>query len=395
METILQHWRMDTTTPVFLRIDGNVPHDGQIITHDFRLRRMIPTLDMLYQRGCPIILATHIDRPEGTYTPASSTAMIATWIAHNGYQVEHVPLSNHEDITAYMHHVKPQPRTITVIENTRFFHGEKGDDQAFIQELAKPASFYVNDAWGMMHRTDTSVYGLAQAFAPTHRGYGHLVAQELQALTPLRKDPKRPYITISGGAKVASKIPIIHEIVTHHQADTILVTPGIAGTFLAAQGYTIGQSLCKKEYIPQAQQIINLAQSKGITLDIPTDVYIVRASWEHELETVSVDAVPEDGIIIASGPETLNRYATYLNEAATIFLNGPMGDMQYFHTIQPFQKLLQMISQTNAYRVVGGGDSVAMIHTLAIDPFDFYSTGGGATLAYISGTKLQALDMLS
>jgi len=394
MKLTFQHWKIDTTTPVLVRIDGNVPHEEHVITDYFRLQRIRATLETLYQRGCPVILVTHVNRPKGDVDPKHSTAMIATWLSRHGYTVEHIPCDPNRTITTYMRHVKPRERTITVLDNIRFFPGEKSHDEHFVYELANSASYYINDAWGMMHRTDASVYAVAQQFAHTHRSYGHVVHQEIQALSQLRNKPQRPYVVFSGGAKIASKIPILEDLVDHELPDTIAVMPGIAGTFLRAQGYNVGASLWNKDYVDQARRIIEKAHARNIQIDIPDDAYIVRDAWDNELETVSIGNIPDNGIIIASGPETLSRYGMYTQQARTLFLNGPMGDIAYWHTIEPFKQLLRLIETSSAYTVVGGGDSVAIIHTLAIDPCDYSSTGGGSTLAYISRTHLPALDIL-
>jgi len=385
---------MDATTPVFVRIDGNIPHSEDVITDDFRLRRAMPTINALYQRGIPMILATHIDRPDAQYHAEHSSALIADWLLQQGYQAVHIPYDGDRSIEAYMKHVTPRSGVITVIENLRFFPGEKEYQQQFIDALSAPATFYVNDAWGMMHRTDSSVFHLPQAFRPTHRTYGHLVATEQEALSALRDDPESPYIIICGGAKI-EKIHTIERIIEHKTIDTVVITPGIAGTFLYAQGYDVGASLCQPEYAEDARRIMDKAAENNIHLDVPTDLYIVPQTWDDDLVVSSVDDIPSSGIAIASGPKTLQRYNRYLSQAATVFLNGPMGDISHMHTIRPFQKLLQMIEQSPAYRVIGGGDSVAMVHTLAIDPFDFYSTGGGATLAYVSASELPALDIVT
>ena len=394
MKPAFTYWPIDATNPIFVRIDGNVPHDNGTIQDDFRLQRVIPTINALYQRGCPVIVATHLGRPGGTFDAAQTTNIIAEWFRNQGYQAAHVPHDGQSSITEYMNQVQAQPHHITVIDNLRFFPGEKEHDQAYIDALSQSAQWYINDAWGMMHRTDSSVYNLAQQYDNHHRSFGYIVEQEIASLEQLRNNPKRPYTVILGGAKAKSKILLIKQLVEHGIPDTIIITPGMAGTFLKAAGYDIGQSLCEDELVETAQSIMDTANKHNITVDIPTDLYIVRGSWKQELETVDVDAIPDNGIAIASGPKTLDRYKQYIHKSETIFLNGPMGDIQYFHTIRPFTDMLSMIASSNAYRVVGGGDSVAMIQTLAHDPFDFYSTGGGATLAYISQQELPALQIL-
>ena len=389
-----QWWKLDATTPVFVRIDGNVPHTNNAITDDFRLRRTLPTLHTLYVWGCPIILATHIDRPKGRYKREHSTAIIANWLSYNGYTVTHIPCEPNEAISRYIKHITPEERTITVLENMRFFSGEKHDKESFAKTLAQTASYYINDAWGMAHRTDASVLYTPRQFPVERRSKGNLIHEEEEALSPLRDNPQQPFAIWLGGAKVASKIPIIEDFIDNKQASYIAIMPGIAGTFLHAQGYTIGASLVDTAYTEQARRILRKAKDSAITIDIPDDVYIVRKSWDNELIHTNVTDIPKDGIIIASGPKTVARYKKYARQATNIFLNGPMGDQEYFHTLTPFRTLLNAIEDCNAYRVVGGGDTVGILNILANNPFDFYSTGGGATLAYVSQANLPALTVL-
>lgn len=376
----IKNWDLANKT-VFLRVDLNVPLKDGVILNDFRLKAILPTIDLLLSKQAQIILGTHIGRPRG-YDAALSTQPLAEWFKARGYTC-----SDPVEPTQHVAHAG-----ITLLENLRFYPGEKKDDLQFAHMLAHGADYYVNDAWALMHRHDTSVTLVPSLFAETKRSIGLLVEQELHALTKIKDTPQHPFVAIIGGGKVADKLPALGALVSS-SLDTIILGPAIVFTFLKALGKPVGLSLVDNNLLDYAKKIIELAETKKVAGIFPVDYVIAQNSFYGPLSYCTAQEFPNNGVGISVGPRTLNEIENTINTAQTIFVNGLMGDISRPETLSETKKLLQLIAGSPAYTVIGGGDSVAAVHMFGLeDAVDFCSTGGGATLAYISHAPMPGLE---
>ncbi len=369
---------------VFLRADLNVPLIGGKIISEFRLEALRPTLDLLIQQKARIVLATHIGRPQG-HEERFSTKHLLSWLSTNRYTVHWAPdLSEAQNIISSC-----APGTIVLLENLRFFPEEtSATDLEYAKSLRKLADYYVNDAWAVLHKDDISITQLPKLYTKENKTIGLLVEREIEELDSLR-EPERPFVMIMGGAKIKQKLPYIEQALT--QADTIIVLPALAFTFMKAQGLPVGESLVDESLIPLAQKI--LSQAKPGQLILPEDYMVGNKDLAGPLEIVT--AIPSGKIGIALGPKSLKTCEEYIRSSKSLFLNGTMGFFERPETMEPIRKLLQSIARTNTLSVVGGGESVAAVNLFELEQdISFCSTGGGATLYYLINGSLPALSYL-
>ncbi len=370
---------------VFLRADLNVPLIDGTIVDDFRLTALMPTLDLLVNKQAKIILGTHIGRPEGVQRELSTNHLMEWFIDHEYVIAFASTLKHAQELNDVM-----GPGSIILLENLRF-HKEEGarlaygeDQYAFAKKLKTLAEYYVNDAWALLHRKDASITLLPELFE--HKTIGLLVEKELSELNRLR-DPKRPYVMILGGAKL-TKLYFVEEALK--MADTIIVLPALAFTFLKAQGIPVGDSLVDDKLVHRAKDILKKAKEHSVELVLPVDYLVGNKDLTGEL--IVLDEIPDGKIGIAVGPKSLQRYDEIIKNAKTIFYNGAMGFFERPETLEPLKKLLQSIAQTNAYSVVGGGESVAAVNLFTLsEGISFCSTGGGSTLYYLTHGTLPGL----
>ncbi len=363
---------------VFLRADSDVPHKGNLITNDFRLTALEPTLKLLIEKEAKIILATHINRPKNR-DPHHSTQFLLPWFKQRKYQIswaatleEALQLSN-----------TIPDGSILLIENLRYYEGEQNQHnqaEEFAKQLSLLADYYVNDAFALLHRMDTSITLLPSLYAPENKSIGLLIKKELKEFDKL-KNPQRPFLVLVGGGKVHDKLPYIEKLIEH--ADTVIILPALACTFLKAQGIEMGKSLVDDAAIPLAKKIMEKAQSRGTKILLPTDYLISSDSLDGPLLTTN--SIPPNGICLSIGEQSLELFSRTIKEAATIFLNGAMGFFERPETMEPLKKLLHTIAQTNALSIIGGGESVAAVYLYNLQyQISFCSTGGGSALYYVS-----------
>jgi phosphoglycerate kinase len=380
-------WLIDNTC-VFVRTDFNIPLEGGIISNDFRLQAAQPTIDLLFAKEARIIIGTHIDRPHG-YTKELSTEQLVPWFQEREYSIEFAPtLLEAQRKLLYL-----QPGHILLLENLRFFEGEKQKNTHLAHQLAALAPYYVNDAFALAHRSDTSVTVLPHMYPKTHKTIGLLIERELAALHRLKVNPERPFLAFIGGGKIKDKLPYLEHLLSY--VDSLALCPGMVFTFLKAQGFEVGKSLVEDTLLDKARHIIDLAHQKGVKLLFPLDYYVSIGSLQGPLVLVPQEAIPTDGIGMTVGPKTLEVYNKEIAQAGTLFLNGAMGLEERPETLESFSILLQTIAQSPAYSVIGGGESVAAVYYYDLtQDINFCSTGGGATLAYLSHTQLPGLAAL-
>jgi phosphoglycerate kinase len=380
---------------VFLRCDLNVPLKDGVIKDDGRIKASLPTIQLLLSKGASLVIAAHLGRPKGEAKPELSLAPVAKRLSDLlGQSVEFNGQVVGETVSQAAESLKPGH--ILLLENIRFNAAETSKDeaerQAFAKELAALADVYVGDGFGAVHRKHASVYDLPQLLP---HAAGLLVAAEVQVLKKLTQNPTRPYGVVLGGAKVSDKLGVIENLLT--KVDVLAIGGGMVFTFLAAQGKQIGTSLVETEMIDVVKEIIASAQSKGVTLVLPTDIVVAPAFAADSPPTlVGVDAIPADQMGLDIGPDSANAFAREIEKCATVFWNGPMGVFEFPNFASGTKTVATALTQVSGISVVGGGDSAAAVRALgfADSDFGYISTGGGASLEYLEGKELPGLQAL-
>ena len=376
---------------VLVRADLNVPLDGGRVADDGRIRASLPTLAALTTRGAKVIVCAHLGRPGGKPDPKYSLAPVAARLGELlGDRVELAA-----DVTAARAAIAAlRPGGLVMLENLRFNAAETSKDDVqrglFADQLAELADLYVADGFGSVHRKHASVYDVALRL-PHVAGY--LVRAEVAALSRLTADIQRPYVVVLGGAKVADKFDAIGSLIA--TADRILIGGAMAFPFLAARGGKEGTSLLEAGRIDTAGGYLDRAAPGQI--ELPSDVIAAAgpvADTPHEV--VAADAIPADQMGLDIGPESAARFAARIAEARTVFWNGPMGVFELAPYAVGTRAVAQAITGSDAFTVIGGGDTDAAIRALgfADDAFGYVSTGGGASLEFIQGKTLPGLAVL-
>jgi phosphoglycerate kinase len=372
---------------VFVRADLNVPTEHGHIIADHRLIALLPTLELIKRKGGRIILATHKGRPS-TPNDNDSTKILVPWFKRAGFVITYEPDLEHAYVTSKMNF-----GDILLLENLRFFPGEKDNTMNFAHQLARLGDYYVNDAFGVLHRTDTSITITPTLFAPNKRTIGLLVEKEIQTLNKLLENPKRPFVLILGGAKIKDKLPLIASFLP--QVDTILLCPALVFTFLHAHNTPVGKSLIDSSVLAESIDILNQAQKNKVRIVFPVDYQVAHETFDGPVSYISSTDIPSNAVGVSIGPKTAQLFAHEIEKAHTVFLNGVMGNEHNKETLFGMHAVLQaMATNSDALTVVGGGDSVAVTQELGFaDKIDYCSTGGGATLSYLSGHMLPGLQI--
>ena len=372
---------------VFIRADFNVPlsPDGKTISSDKRIRASLPTIQYALEHSAGVILASHLGRPKGTRRPEMSLAPVAARLSELlGRPVTMAPDSVGPETSA----LRPAPGEILLLENLRFHPEEEANDPEFSRQLAALANLYVNDAFGSAHRAHSSTVGVV-SFLPVAAA-GLLMDKEIEWLTRVTHNPERPCVALLGGAKVSDKIEVIQNLLK--VVDTLLIGGAMAYTFMRAQDKGTGRSLVEQDKVDLARRL--LADS-GDKIVLPRDHTVVReikAGAQHQVVT---DIAP-DQIGVDIGPATIAWYSSFLAKAKTVIWNGPMGIFE----MPPFDTgtvaLARAVADSSAVSVVGGGDSEKAIKSAGVsDRITHVSTGGGASLEFLSGLELPGVAALT
>jgi phosphoglycerate kinase len=376
---------------VLVRVDFNVPLDGEEVTDDTRIRAALPTIEYLTGEGAKVILCSHLGRPKGQVVPELSLAPAAKRLSDLiGKPVEMAADVAGEDSRAKAESL--EPGQILLLENTRYEAGETENDPALAARLASLADVYVNDAFGAAHRAHASTAGVA-ADLPAYAGL--LLEKEVENLTSVATDPKRPLVVVLGGAKVSDKVGVIDRFL--EIADQILIGGAMCFPFYRAQGYSIGDSLCHDEDIPLAQEALDKAAAGNCELVLPTDLALGR-EFSADTETDSTDGVdvPDGWMGLDIGPKSAEDYAHRVASAGTVLWNGPMGAFELDPFAAGTRTVAEAVAAAPGYTVVGGGDSVAALVKFGLtDNVDWVSTGGGASLELLEGKELPGVAALN
>ncbi|GAB3146066.1 phosphoglycerate kinase [Microbispora hainanensis] len=380
---------------VFVRADLNVPLDGETITDDGRIRASVPTIKKLVERGAKVVVAAHLGRPKGTFTPKYSLAPVSRRLAELlGQDVAFATDVVGESARSVV--ASLQDGEVALLENLRFEPGEESKDDAvrgeFADKLAALAELYVGDGFGAVHRKHASVYDLPKRLP---HAAGYLVLAEVEVLRKLTDDPARPYVVVLGGAKVSDKLGVIANLLS--KVDRLLIGGGMAYTFLKAQGHEVGKSLLQEDQIDQVKGFLEEAASRGVELVLPVDVLAATEFGpDAPYEVVDATAIPADREGLDIGPRTRELFASKLADAQTVFWNGPMGVFEFDAFSGGTRAVAEALVNSKAFTVVGGGDSAAAVRRLGLpeDGFSHISTGGGASLEYLEGKTLPGLAAL-
>jgi phosphoglycerate kinase len=379
---------------ILLRLDLNVPIINGIIQDDFRIKACLPTIKHCLKEGAAVVIMSHLGRPEGTYSDDLSLIPIGEHLA----SLLELPIKFSKDCIsqdALDTSLSLKSGEVHLLENLRFHKEETQNDSVFSNKLSKHGRLYINDAFGSAHRAHSSNHAVIDNFK--NFGIGYLFEKEMKYLKDVINKPKKPLVLILGGAKISTKLGLIDRYV--HQADSIIVGGGMAFTFLKAMGYSVGNSLVESKMITKAKNILDIARNSGKKIILPTDVVCSNnISVSEPGSAVSVRDIPDDMMGLDIGPKTIEKYLEALSSAKTILWNGPMGvfENKFFEngTRSIAEKLVE-IALYDSTVIAGGGDTAsALRHFKLAEKITHVSTGGGASLALMSGNQLKAINKL-
>jgi len=366
---------------VLIRQDLNVPiKDGKIVS-DIRILASLPTIQQALNAGARVILMSHLGRPtEGEFEQAYSLEPVAVCLGQLLNQP--VPL-----ISNWLEGVELKPGEVVLCENVRFNPGEKKDDENLARKMAALCDIFVMDAFGTAHRAQASTHGVAK-FAPVACA-GPLLVNELDALGKALANPEKPVVAIVGGAKVSSKLTMLESLT--NVVDQLIVGGGIANTFLAASGYSVGKSLYEKDLVETAKALMEKTH-----IPLPTDVVVAKKfSADAVAEIKAVADLEDDDMILDIGPESSAKLAEILKDAKTIVWNGPVGVFEFDQFGEGTKSISKAIADSQGFSIAGGGDTLAAVDKYQIkDKVSYISTGGGAFLEFLEGKKLPAVAIL-
>ena len=366
-----------------IRLDLNVPIEKGVIISAARIKAALPTIEIALSKGAKVILLSHLGRPDpealdGSFSlepvarkleelMGKPVCFLADWI-------EGIPDINDK---------------LILCENTRYLKGEKTNDESLSKQIANLCDVYVMDAFGASHRQHASTFGVVQY--AEQACIGPLLSREIEYLTKALSEPEKPLVAIIGGAKISSKLGVIESL--SKTCDHIIVGGGIANTFLLAEGKETGKSLIEPEMVEPATRILNL---DGVNVPIPIDVIVAKEfSNEAIAETKSVEEIEKDDVIMDIGPETAIIYKDIINKAKTIIWNGPVGVFEFDQFSNGTRSIAKAVEKNSGFKIVGGGDTVAVVEKYDIaDSISYISTGGGAFLEFLKNRTLPSVEIL-
>ena len=383
---------------VLVRCDFNVPLKNGVITDENRIIAALPTIKKLIADGGRVILCSHLGKPKGEPKPELSLAPVAKRLSELlGKEIVFAADDNVVGENAKKAVSEMKDGDVVLLQNTRYRAEETKNGEEFSKELGSLADIFVNDAFGTAHRAHCSTVGVVSYVKEAVAGY--LIGKELKYLGNAVENPVRPFLTILGGAKVADKLSVIENLL--NKADTLIIGGGMAYTFLAAKGYSVGKSLLDTEKIDYCKDMLKKADEKGVKILLPVDCNIADhfpdpIDGEIEVKTVDADKIPDDYEGLDIGPKTAEIFANEVKNAKTVVWNGPMGVFENPTLAQGTIAVAKSLAETDAVTIIGGGDSAAAVNTLGFgDKMTHISTGGGASLEFLEGKELPGIAALN
>ena len=379
---------------VLIRCDFNVPISKGKITDDTRIVKSLETIRYILKKGASIVLMSHLGKPKGKRVKSLSLLPIKNHLEELlKKEIKFIEDINEEN--SFRNVVSGKSGSVTLLENLRFYPGEEKDDEKFAEILSKYGDIYVNEAFSVSHRKHASVHAIGKYFDLKLAGL--LMEKEIEYLKKYIDDPKRPFAAVIGGAKISSKIDVLMNLI--EKVDILLIGGGMAFTFLKAQGYEIGGSLCENDKIGVAMDIIKYAgKSEGMFL-LPVDAVIADdMNNPKKIDRVIVEKIPINMAGLDIGPKTVGKFTSALSGAKTILWNGPMGVFEKKEFSVGTLKIAKAISDETvkgAISIIGGGDTVSAINHFGMyDKFTHVSTGGGAALDFMGGKEMPGIEIL-
>ncbi len=377
---------------VLVRCDFNVPQDENgDITNDIRIVESLKTIKYLLDNNAKVILCSHLGRPKGEFNMKYSLAPVAKRLSeYLGFEVKIAKDVVGESAIELANNVKEGEAVL--IENVRFHKEEEANDPEFSKKLASLAQIYVNDAFGTAHRAHSSTAGVAD-YLPAVCGY--LIQKEISVIGDALDNPNRPFVAILGGKKVSDKIGVIENLID--KADSIIIGGGMSYTFLKAQGYSVGRSICELDKLDLAKELMEKAKNKGVRLVFPVDT-VCGKEFSNDTEVLTVDstAIPDDWEGFDVGPKSVEEFTKVLREAKTVMWNGPVGVFELDKFAVGTNAIAKVLSEIDATTIIGGGDSAAAVEKGGYkEKMTHISTGGGASLELIEGKILPGIACLN
>ncbi len=376
---------------VFLRCDFNVPFDEKgNITDTKRIDESLKTIKYLIDNNAKLILCSHLGRPKNGFEDKLSLKPVAKYLKEVlGRDVKLAKDVAGEDTKRIVNSLKPGE--ICMLENIRFEDGERTNSPEFAKKLASLADVCINDAFGASHRAHASTAGVAKLLPA---GYGFLIEKEISTMSRILNNPKRPFVSILGGAKISDKIGVINSLLD--KVDVLIIGGGMSYTFANALGYSVGTSLCETEKLGLAKDMMAKAKEKGVKLLLPIDVKVAKEYDPNaEYKVVSFDKIPDGWMGLDIGPKTAKLFSEAIAGAGTVVWNGPMGVSEWDNFASGTFAVAKAIADSGAISIIGGGDSAAAIYKLGFaSKMTHISTGGGASLTFLEGKPLPALEVI-
>ena len=376
---------------VFVRADLNAPLDHGTVTDDTRLRAVVPTIQYALKAGATVVLASHLGRPKGKVAPEFSLRPIAERL--ESLLDQHVELAPDCVGAATLERARALgPGQVLLLENLRFHAEEEANDDGFARSLAALAECYVNDAFAAAHRAHASIAAITKHLQPAAAGL--LMQQELAALGRILESPEKPLVAILGGAKVSDKLTLVEHLLD--RVDALLIGGGMAFTFLASLGHAVGRSLVEPDHLETARRTLDAARRRGVALVLPVDAVVADGLDSARGRAVGIREIPAGQMGLDIGPRTVERFTKALTGARTIVWNGPMGVFERTPFAAGTLALARAVAGSQAFTVIGGGDTVAAVTQAAVaEQIGYISTAGGAFLEFLEGRKLPGVEALT
>jgi len=377
---------------VLVRVDFNVPLDEKNgeITDDNRIRASLPTIKYLIEQGAKVVLMSHFGRPKGKVVDGLRLAVVARRLSQLlGRSVGMAPDCIGPEVERLVADLNSGD--VLLLENLRFHAEEEAGDASFAQALARLGDVFVNDAFGAAHRAHASISGTA-SYLPAVAGF--LLEKEIENLGNILENPARPFASLLGGAKISDKVSMLENIMG--KVDFLLIGGGMAATFLKAKSCEVGLSLVETEMLGTAANLMEEASKSRVQLLLPDDVVVAdELNDEAKVEVVPIEKIAREKRIVDMGPQTISHFSQELRNCQTIFWNGPVGIFEIPRFAQGTQEIARLLANLKATTVIGGGSTAEVVNEMGLaDKMSFVSTGGGASLEFLSGEKLPGVEAL-